>query len=320
MKDIEVWKFIAKELELNKRAMLMVVVNSEGSSPGRVGFKMGVSLHGNQYGTIGGGNVEHTLYQESLYMLKNGYKETKIKKQIHNEEGGNESSGMICSGEQTILFYPLFESKLDLIDTIINSLNSYERKTLQFTPDDFIIVEDSLKANDCQFEVISPKEWSYKENIFRLTDITIFGAGHVCLELSETLSKLGFYIRVIDDREDFEIMKVNKYAHEKIVMSYEEVAERIVGDHDSYYVIMTHSHKGDGKVLHQLINKEFKYLGMLGSPPKVKEVYGELEKLGIDKEKLRKVHAPIGVPIKSKTVEEISISIAAELIKVRNEK
>ena len=32
------------------------------------------------------------------------------------------------------------------------------------------------------------------------------------------------------------------------------------------------------------------------------------------------IHAPVGLPIKSQTVEEIAVSIAAELILVRNSK
>jgi xanthine dehydrogenase accessory factor len=34
---------------------------------------------------------------------------------------------------------------------------------------------------------------------------------------------------------------------------------------------------------------------------------------------LKQIHTPIGIPIKSKTPEEIAVSIAAEIIKVKNE-
>ena len=63
---------------------------------------------------------------------------------------------------------------------------------------------------------------------------------------------------------------------------------------------------------------KLKYLGMIGSKRKVKEVFSRLESKGIDKKLLDFVHAPIGVPIGSQTPEEIAVSIAAELIAVRN--
>ena len=57
---------------------------------------------------------------------------------------------------------------------------------------------------------------------------------------------------------------------------------------------------------------------MIGSKVKVKEIYTRLTSQGIDPSLLERVHAPIGVPIKSQTPEEIAISIAAEIIDVQN--
>ena len=280
-------------------------------------LKWGVSTFGMQAGTIGGGNVEHTLYQEALYMLKNGYKEAKIVKKVHQDDGADESSGMICSGEQQIMFYPLFENNLPMVSEIIEGLNSYDRKQIEFLPDKIILKDKPVDGKDNGFSV-NVRDWSYKENLYKLTDVYIFGAGHVCLALSETLSRLGFYITIVDDRPDLDLLKKNHYAHNKITMDYDEIADKISGDNNAYYIIMTHSHSADSKVLAQLIKKEHKYLGMMGSPVKVKEIYEELQEQGISESELKKIHAPIGVSINSKTPEEISISIAAELIKERN--
>jgi xanthine dehydrogenase accessory factor len=57
---------------------------------------------------------------------------------------------------------------------------------------------------------------------------------------------------------------------------------------------------------------------MMGSKSKVKNVMNELSKLCFSEEKLKRIHSPIGIEIKSETPEEIAISIAAEIIKIRN--
>ena len=57
---------------------------------------------------------------------------------------------------------------------------------------------------------------------------------------------------------------------------------------------------------------------MIGSKRKVKEIFSKLVAKGVDKDFLDIVHAPIGVPIGSQTPEEIAVSIAAQLIAVRN--
>ena len=57
---------------------------------------------------------------------------------------------------------------------------------------------------------------------------------------------------------------------------------------------------------------------MIGSKRKIKEIFTRLEAEGVEKSFLGLVHAPIGVAIRSQTPEEIAISIAAELISIRN--
>jgi xanthine dehydrogenase accessory factor len=57
---------------------------------------------------------------------------------------------------------------------------------------------------------------------------------------------------------------------------------------------------------------------MMGSPSKVKQIFDNLLSEGFTKDELSKIHAPIGVQINSKTPEEIAISIAAQIIKIKN--
>lgn len=56
---------------------------------------------------------------------------------------------------------------------------------------------------------------------------------------------------------------------------------------------------------------------MIGSNRTVKLLFEQLQQEGIDAARLEQVHAPMGLKIKADTPEEIAVSIAAELIKVR---
>ena len=51
---------------------------------------------------------------------------------------------------------------------------------------------------------------------------------------------------------------------------------------------------------------------------KVKEVFARLENQGIKRALLEESYSPIGLKIHSHTPEEIAISVAAEIISVRN--
>ena len=70
-------------------------------------------------------------------------------------------------------------------------------------------------------------------------------------------------------------------------------------------------------ILEQAIRTNVKYIGMIGSRRKITLVSQHLQKQGISEDLLDRVHAPIGLEIEADTPEEIAISIAAELIKVK---
>ena len=100
--------------------MLLYVLESKGSSPGRQGFSMVVNAKGEMEGSIGGGIMEHKFLEIVKERLKKqGSKEQELKKQIHDKSAANNQSGMICSGEQTIFLYPVREKDLNTVQKII---------------------------------------------------------------------------------------------------------------------------------------------------------------------------------------------------------
>jgi xanthine dehydrogenase accessory factor len=48
-------------------------------------------------------------------------------------------------------------------------------------------------------------------------------------------------------------------------------------------------------------------------------MFAEYRKQGVSEKMLEKVHAPIGYSIRSQTPEEIAVSIAAEIIQIKNQ-
>jgi xanthine dehydrogenase accessory factor len=140
----------------------------------------------------------------------------------------------------------------------------------------------------------------------------------VGLALSQLLSLLDFKITVFDDRNQVNTFMENHFAHTKKIISYDEVGDYIPSGKNIMVVIMTQFHTSDAKVLEQLIGKQLCYLGMMGSHSKVKTIFGKLREKGIPNHLLQNVHAPIGIQIKSQTPEEIAVSIAAELIEMKN--
>ena len=59
---------------------------------------------------------------------------------------------------------------------------------------------------------------------------------------------------------------------------------------------------------------------MIGSKAKVLRVFKELEEEGYKREDLEQIYTPIGLDVDNGSVEEIAISIIAEILMIKNKK
>ena len=121
---MNIWNFIQNKLQHNINVMLLFVVESKGSSPGRKGFKMAVANDDSFCGTIGGGIMEFKLVEKAKSLLLQNQNNTFLQEQFHDKEHSKNQSGMICSGSQMIAFIPLNDKDIETINDIIKETKS----------------------------------------------------------------------------------------------------------------------------------------------------------------------------------------------------
>ena len=317
-KELELWQFIAKRLKNDQKVMLLVVVESMGSSPGRQGFKMAVDTEGELCGSVGGGIMEIKLIELAKDRLEKNEYTSFLKKQIHNKSVTHDQSGMICSGEQTILFFPLAKKDLKTIQHILSILKKNELAVLKLTPQYFQVFDNQKLTNDFNFIAADETSFVFTENVGFKNHLYIVGGGHCALALSELMSKMDFQIHLFDDRSEVNTIQKNKFAHHIETIDYEAIGSKIPSGHNIYVVVMTVGYRTDAVVIRQLLDKNVRYLGVLGSGAKMSTLLEMLENEGFSPEILEGIHTPIGLKINSQTPEEISVSIAAEIVSVKN--
>ncbi|MEO9210026.1 MAG: XdhC family protein [Ginsengibacter sp.] len=316
-KQLKIWKFIYNNLEKEVATILLYVLESIGSSPGRRGFFMAVNEVEQMEGSIGGGIMEHKFVEMAKQILKENAATTLVKKQVHDKKAGNNKSGMICSGEQTILVYPLQVQDRKPIQQIISILKNNSIGTISFSPQGINFSESENEDNQYQFN--SEEDWHYTEKIGYQNHLYIIGGGHCALALSNLMRSMDFYIHLFDDRKDLNTWENNHSAHQKkYISSYTQIDQYIPSGENNYVVIMTFGYRSDDEALRALIHKEFKYLGVMGSKKKIQKMFETYQAENIPIETLQKIHAPIGIPIHSQSTEEIAVSIAAEIIGIKN--
>lgn len=317
-KQIAIWKLIQNSLQHHIPVMLLYVLESKGSSPGRQGFFMAVNKNGEMAGSIGGGIMEHKFVELAKEKLQHQSTKSQIKKQLHDKSATKDRSGMICSGEQTVLISHVKEEEQNVIGDIIQCLEKNKTGTLQLSPKGIQFEEKDSTIN-YQFEFKLEGNWLYRERIGYKNHLYIIGGGHCALAFSKIMAMMDFYIRIYDERRGLNTMEQNEWVHEKILLNdYEELKELIPSDPDGFVVIMSFGYRTDAVALRSLLNKQYKYLGLLGSKKKIEEMFDQFRQEGVSNEILNSIHSPIGLSIKSQTPEEIAISIAAQIIAIKN--
>ena len=81
---MDLWRFISDKLNAGIDIELLYVLESEGSSPGRQGFKMAVAADGTFCGTIGGGIMEHKLVEKVKSRLQQNESGVLLMRQHHD--------------------------------------------------------------------------------------------------------------------------------------------------------------------------------------------------------------------------------------------
>ena len=321
MHNLETWKFILANLEMKVPTMLLYVLDSKGSSPGRKDFFMAVNASQELSGSIGGGIMEHKWVEFAKERLRDPQapiNDVSIRRQVHDKSAGTDQSGMICSGEQTLLIYPVKETDVPEIKKLVNALGNH-------TPGELFLSTSGIRfdgeaSNDGPLTVKEedPSIYQVRSSV-HYNHVSIIGGGHCSLALSKLLYELGFYIRVYDDRPGLSTMNLNSYAHEKhLLKNYAELPEKISQLKDHFVVVMTFGYRTDDEVIRALTGIPFRYLGLLGSKKKINTMMDQYRKEGYDEKWLNSIRAPIGIPINSHTPAEIAVSIAAEIIKIKN--
>ena len=157
------------------------------------------------------------------------------------------------------------------------------------------------------------------EKITRSNKLYIIGAGHVGQKISEIMKILGFYVVVMDDRIEFANKDRFNTADEVMVLpSFDNLFEHFTVSDKDYVIIVTRGHAFDKEVLAQCLTSKAKYIGMIGSRRKKQLIYEQLLTEGYTEKELAEVYCPIGLSINADTPEEIAVSIAAEIIQIKN--
>jgi xanthine dehydrogenase accessory factor len=147
--------------------------------------------------------------------------------------------------------------------------------------------------------------------------LILVGGGYVAQALARLTQHLDFGITVVDDRRDLADPQSFDPQVRLVFGEITQTLRELEPDEGSWIVIVTRGHNLDKEALRTAIETNAIYVGMIGSPSKVRRIFRELQNEGIASEQLERVHAPIGLDLGAETPDEIALSIAAEILMLR---
>ena len=349
----EIYQKIPELIENGETGAYCTVVETKGSTPQKSGAKLLILPDLQNIGTLGGGCVEAEARQQAIDLIRE--RTTRLLDfQLDNDYGWDD--GLICGGQMKIFIdLPTSKTEQDLFDSLqrlsVQKVALYVATVVESEDTEVQVGQKRLVAangetvgnlgrttletevHQVASEVLQTNEpllfkWNSRNGIGPISvfiepiqsrsTLLIAGAGHIGQALCHLGNWTDFDVTVIDDRADLASERYLPDANQIIIGDIATELSQYPIDHLTYVVIVTRGHNHDEEALHAVINSEACYIGLIGSRRKIKLIFDDLIEMGISPERLAQIYAPIGLDISSKTVPEIAVSIASQLIQVRN--
>ncbi|MFO7934518.1 MAG: XdhC family protein [Bacteroidales bacterium] len=345
---------VLEHIQSGKKTILATVIRSSGSTPQKPGSSALFDRHGLLAGTVGGGLLEARVQTIAREALDTGFSG----QYVFNLDSSQGNEGALCGGETTVLIDARPETFLRVFEDMDRTISrrtggilltvlrngegihrtihrswiaegELEKLSGDFAPSVRKALERvySREAGREFMEVevrgagLQEQKEVFLEQIRPLPRLIIAGAGHVGKALAHLGSLLDFEITVVDDRSEFASRENIPEADHFMVSDIGRAMRGIAHGKDTYVVIVTRGHEQDAEALKPWIGSGAAYVGMIGSKHKVAAMRKQfLEQGWATPAQWAAIHTPIGLEIGSKTVQEIAISIAAQLVLERNRK
>jgi len=349
----EFYTLLQRSLQVEPQVAVATIVRTRGSSPREVGARMLIRPDGATDGTVGGGCGEAEVWRTALEVMADEQARMVVV-DLTNDIGLNTDG--VCGGIMDIFVEPwtangdpiaagVLRAVADHKPAITATIVSRSRGVPCALGEKALIVDERCRAGALEWPALEERVLgdaatvvaegrsqvrSYAFDAEVTGQVSVFfdlalppptlivvGAGHVAMPVAQVGKLLDFDVIVVDDRESFANKERFPTADQIVVEDFETAVDDLPITPSTYVVLVTRGHAHDVRALRKIIQKKAAYIGMIGSRRRVYAVFKLLRNEGIPVDDLLRVHAPIGLDIKTETPGEIAVSVGAELLKVR---
>ncbi len=345
---LEIRKIISEydKIDLSKeKVALASVVSVEASSYRRIGARMLVRSNGIWTGGISGGCLEgDALKQSQNAIFKN--ESSLVVYDTMDDDNNQIGIGLGCNGRIEVLLTPIDpedpQNEIEVLRSILHAETPSIIAKVISRDSELLAKSKLINHNDNALQFLNLKPSSLKEaietvlakkapRIFDLksdgqdvkvllefirpeTRLVIVGDNYDVNAMTNVAHTLGWEIWVVGRMKKLTkelVSKVNR------VISFENHFQ--VQPHEyTAVVLMSHDYKWDLTILQHFLKNPPPYLGMLGPKKRFQKMDKELSDVNLSA--LEYIHSPTGLELGAESPEEISHSIASEILAVFRQK
>jgi xanthine dehydrogenase accessory factor len=306
--------------ERERRVAMATLVAARGGSPRPLGAKLFVGEAGQLLGSVSiGGCVDARVVEHGERLLRENRSE-RVTVTVDDAEALE--LGLTCGAEFDLLIEPM---SLDDSDPAIAAYDSALRISRSgrtaFVVTTMIQGAARPKRTVFQdrFDGTQGEGDVFVERLAPADSLVLVGASDVASALARLGHSLGLRVIVVDGRERYATRERFASADQVLVgMPSELVRPYLIAG--AFIVLAAHEYKYELPILRDALRSPVRYVGMLAGRKRADAVRNLLRDEGLSVEEIDRLHSPIGLDIGGREPEEIALSIAAQLIAVREGK
>lgn len=326
----EFYHLAKKIIHNNKESQLALatVFHVRGSAYRREGTRMVIEANGNWFGNISGGCLEGDILRKAKKVIETG---KSVLVTYDTREGKNKEIRLAlgCNGVIDILIEPVNNSVFEFSELVINY---FENEQTAFVTAEIQLIKDELHVsrqinknkpadfpesvfeneNFCQVEK-SEFKITLHEHLGLQRKLVIWGAGPDVYPLASFSNQLGWRTIVASDC-GLENLEERLIDTEIIQCNFDDFGEKTSLHQNTAVLLVSHDFYKDYFILEKIIQKNVKYIGIMGPKRRGERMIQEFKKrnpeITFD---AKKIHYPVGLDIGSDNPVEIALSIVAEV-------
>lgn len=313
-----------------RRVAICTVVRVERSAPRLPGSVMAVADTGEVAGSVTGGCVESALYQQTEEVLAGGPPRLSTFGIVDDEAF---DVGLPCGGTVHIFIEMLdpavfaevaeairAERPVAYLTTVAGSRLAGARVVgRDEDPADAVAAaaRPLLVLGESGVVEVDGEE-VFVSSLVPRPEMYIFGAIDFASALATVGHFMGYRVTVCDPRSLFVTPARFPDADELVTEWPHEFLAHAPVDERTAICVLTHDEKFDVPALKVAVTTPARFIGAMGSSRTTARRRLRLVEEGVTEEELARIHAPIGLPIGSRTPQEVALAIGAQIVAVAN--